>query len=362
MGFDQDARGYSLDEFSGATDDDMLTAALSFAAAQTYKPTIILPSGRDINFTQTRTMYNGMRVSGPPGIGNEYRNTQRVKVTTPGSGWLSMPSAGTVKDVYIGKLSIEAGSDTCLVKDFPYVSGVPVLWTSVFRDLGLTGFKHVFHGVMDACVFDGYWDVNNGTDTQFKLWGSDCNLWPQGGLIDSPNIPTTGDKAHIWVADMSKTTIGPVFVTGKFNVWPMRIDYGRGLVVSAPRLESQQGNPTWGSQLLITGGAAITVRDPWFFNGMSNPTSTGHTSSSYDKGIVTIKGGNNILIDGAFFSDGDGRQSSSTAAGTPDVYVSGGTKIRIMNVRSSDAPKIVRSSAVAAANVVTDPGVTVTTG
>lgn len=359
---DQDARGYSLDEFAGATDDEKLSDAFSFSGAQTYSPTVILPSGRQIDFYQTRTMFDGMRLSGPPGIGNEYRNTQRIRISTPGSGWLAMPTTGKVKDVCIQKLSLEAATDTCFVKDFPYVSGAPVLWTSVFRDLGMTGFKHVFHGVMTACTFDGYWDVNNGTDTQFKLWGSDNNLWMNKLLLDSPNYPESGNRAHIWVADLSKTVIGPVFVTGKKNVWPMRIDYGRGLIVNAPRLESQQGTPTWGSQLLIKGGKHITVRDPFFFNGMSQAESAGHTDLNDDRGTITIRGGSNILISGAFFSNGDGRQTTGTPITAPNVYVGGGTKIRLRDLMTSDSLRIVRNSAVPSSEITVDPGVTVTTG
>lgn len=362
MGIDQEARGYSLDEFVGTTDDDKLTDALSFAASQTYSPTIILPSGRQVDFALTRTMFNGMRLSGPPGIGNEYRNTQKILINTPGSGWLAMPSSGTVKDVCVERLSLEAVGDSCFVKDFPYVSGVPVLWTSVFRNLGMTGFKHIFHGVMTACLFDGYWDVNNGTDTQFKLWGSDCNLWPTKLLLDSPNYPTSGDKAHIWIADMSKTVIGPVFVTGKRNIWPMRIDWGRGLYVTAPRLESQQGTPTWGSQLLIKNGKHITIRDAWFFNGMSQAASAGHSDTNDDKGIITIRNGTNILIEGAFFSDGDGRQTSGTPVTTPHIYVGGGTKIRLRDLMASDALRVVRNSSVPASQIVVDSDVTVTVG
>jgi hypothetical protein len=345
-------RGYSLDEFVGDTDDDLLTQALLFAGASTYTPAIVLP-GRAMTFRETRTMFDGLRLCGPPGIGNEYRNTQRIRLEVPGSGWLAMPSTGKVKDVCIEGLSFEAGADTCFVRDFPYVSGAPVLWTSVFRDLGFSGFKHIFHGVMTACAFTGWWNVNNGVDSQFKLWGSDLTLWPEGMLLDSPAYPQTGDFSHLWVADLAKSTIGPVFITGKRNVRPMRIDYGRGLVVSAPRLESQQGTPTWGSQLLIRGGKGIRVRDAWFFNGMGQP------SGAYNQGVIAITGGTGIVIDGAYFSDGDGRQTSGTVANAPHVHISGGSRIRLRDLQASGALRVARSAGVPAGEVVTDSDVAV---
>lgn len=153
-----------------------------------------------------------------------------------------------------------------------------------------------------------------------------------------------------------------VFVTAKHNTIAMRIDGGRGIVVNAPRLEAQQGNPSWGSQLLITGGTLIRIRDAWFFNGMSQPTATGHSNPAFDKGVITITGGSNIVIDGAMFSNGDGNQTSSTPAGTPHVYVGGGSKIRVRDSQASDALKVVRAASVAATQIVTDPDVAVVVG
>ncbi|WP_163571665.1 hypothetical protein [Fodinicola feengrottensis] len=139
-----------------------------------------------------------------------------------------------------------------------------MLWASTIRDVGFNLFRHVIWGAHDAVTFDGFWDVNNCYDTEFKLWGSDSNYFTNGLLIDSPNTGT-GNRYHVWAPWLGKTTFGPMFITGKANTTPMRIDGGRGIVVQAARFEAQQGNPTLGSQLLITGGTFVRIRDPWFF-------------------------------------------------------------------------------------------------
>jgi hypothetical protein len=290
-------------------------SALSYAAAQTYKPTIML-GYRQTTFGKTRMLFNGFSISGPAGVGTEFRYNNLVNLNTPGTGWLDLP-AGQTKGVYIGGLCFQGNSTTSFFVDRP--------------------------------------------DTGQVLWGSDSNYFTDGLLIDSPNTGT-GDRYHLWAAWSEKTTYGPMFITAKSNTTAMRIDGGKGIIVNAARMEAQQGSPSWGSQLLITGGTLIRLRDPWFFNGMSPPSNTGHSNPAFDKGIVTITGGSNILIDGAMFSNGDGDQTTSTPAGTTHDHVGGGSKIRIRDIQSSDAPKVVRASAVPATQIVTDPDVPVTVG
>ncbi|GAA1699824.1 hypothetical protein GCM10009765_56530 [Fodinicola feengrottensis] len=349
----------ALDSFPGATDDAKLDSALSYVATQTYKPTIQLGT-RQTTFGKTRLLFDGFSISGPAGVGTEFSFTNKVKISTPGTGWLDVP-APKVRGIYIGGLCFEGDSNTTFFVD--HDNNGPVLWASTIRDVGFNLFRHVIWGAHDAVTFDGFWDVNNCYDTEFKLWGSDSNYFTNGLLIDSPNTGT-GNRYHVWAPWLGKTTFGPMFITGKANTTPMRIDGGRGIVVQAARFEAQQGNPTLGSQLLITGGTFVRIRDPWFFNGMSAAGSTGHSTPAYDKGIVTITGGSNIVIDGAMFSDGDGNQTGATAAGTPHVYVGGGTGVRLRNLQAStsDQLRVVRAATVNASAIVTDPDVTVTVG
>jgi hypothetical protein len=346
--------GVPLDSFAGEIDDDKLDAALSYSSAQTYKPTIVL-GHRKMTFTKTRVLYSGFSISGPAGVGTEFRYTNRVKISTPGSGWLDLPP-GKTKGVYIGGLCFEGDANTSFFVDHDNTG--PVLWASTIRDVGFSLFKHVMWGAHNAVTFDGFWDVNNCYDTEFKLWGSDSNYFTDGLLLDSPNTGT-GDRCHVWAPWLGKTTFGPMFITAKANTIPMRIDGGRGIVVQAPRLEAQQGNPTWGTQLLITGGTFIRIRDPWFFNGMSQPSTTGHSNPNFDRGIVTITGGTNILISGAMFSNGDGNQTSATPEDTPHIHISGGLRLRIRDLQTSDPPKVVHTAAVPTTEIVTDPDVTV---
>ncbi|WP_242890823.1 hypothetical protein [Actinomadura litoris] len=352
------ARGIPLDAFDGASDDAKLTAALSYAAAQTYKPTIVL-GHRQTTFTQTRKIFNGFAISGPV-TGSEFRYNQKVKVSVPGSGWLDMPP-GQTKGIYIGNLSFEGDSNTSFFVDHDNTG--PVLWASLWENLGFNLFKHVFYGAHTAVTWSGYWDINNCYDTPFKLFGSDNTYWPDGLLIDSPNMGA-GNKYHVWLPNMSKTTVGPVFLTARNNVSGVRIDGGRGLALTGIRFDAQaQANvPTWGSQLLITGGRFLRVRDCWFYGGMSQPDSTGHSNPAYDKGIITITGGTNIVIEAPMFSDGDGSQPNKTIAGAPHIYIGGGSKIRLRDIQTSDTPIVKRASAVSAGTIVTDADLTVQVG
>jgi hypothetical protein len=351
-------RGIPLDAFDGASDDDKLTTALAYAAAQTYKPAIVL-GHRQVTFNQTRQIFNGFAITGPMS-GSEFRYNQKVKISVPGSGWLDMP-AGQTKGIYIGNLSFEGDSNTTFFVDHDNTG--PVLWASYLENLGFNLFKHVIWGAHTAVTFAGYWDVNNCYDTEFKLWGSDNTYWPDGMLIDSPNMGS-GNKYHVWFPNITKTTVGPLFITAKSNICGIRCDGGRGLVLNGVRFDAQAqaGNPTWGSQLLITGGRFIRVRDCWFYGGMSQPSNTGHSSSAYDKGIITITGGTNVVIDSPMFSNGDGSQTNATPAGTPHVYVSGGSAIRVRNIQASDSPLVKRASGVASGAIYVDDDVTVQVG
>ncbi|RFS85476.1 hypothetical protein D0T12_10595 [Actinomadura spongiicola] len=347
-----------LEDFAGTSDDQRLTKALSYVAAQTYKPAILLAQHRQYVFAKRRMMFDGFALAGPPVSGSEFRYNGKVKVNVPGSGWLDM-TGSQLKGISIKNLSFEGNKETTFFVD--KTDQQTVLWASHLENLGFSLFKHVIWGAHTAVTFSGYWDVNNCYDTEFKLWGSDNNYWPDGMLLDSPNHPP-GERYHIRLPHLSKSNIGPVFVTGKHNVTPMRVDGGRGLVVSGARLEAQQGNPTWGSQLIITGGKFLRFRDVFFFNGMGKPGSTGHPSASLHRGVVTMTGGTDVVFSGCVFSGGDGQQTTSTPPGTPHLYVAGGRRIRIRDHQSSDAPRIVRSTKVPAAEFTTDPDLTVTTG
>ncbi|MBT2207637.1 hypothetical protein [Actinomadura sp. NEAU-AAG7] len=347
-----------LESFKGSTDDERLTAALSYSAAQTYKPVILLGEARQYTFGKRRTMFNGFAISGPPVSGSEFRYNGKVKLNVPGSGWLDM-TGGQLKGIYIGDLSFEGNAETSFFVD--KTNTQTVLWASHLKNLGFSLFKHVIWGAHTAVTFSGQWDVNNCYDTEFKLWGSDNNYWTDGMLLDSPNHPA-GERYHIWLPHLSKSTVGPVFVTGMHNVTPMRVDGGRGLVIGGARLEAQQGNPTWGSQLIITGGKFLRVRDVFFFNGMSKPDSTGHPDPALHKGIVTMTGGSDVVFDGCMFSNGDGQQKGSTPAGTPHLYVGGGARIRVRNHQSSDTPRIVRAQSVSARAFYLDSDLSVTAG
>ena len=89
-----------LDSFTGANDDAKLTAALIYAAAQTYKPAVRLPA-RSITFNIAgRTPYNGMRIIGPPGASgpknievspSNQNHIVNLNVGTDTNSWFNLP-------------------------------------------------------------------------------------------------------------------------------------------------------------------------------------------------------------------------------------------------------------------------------
>lgn len=352
------ARGVLLDSFTGATDDAKLTQALSYVSQQTCKPAIVLGQ-RSMEFKQPRQVFDGLAFTGLIS-GNEFHYNQRVRISVPGSGWLTLPK-GRTRGLYVGNLSFEGDSGTAFFAD--QGSGGPVLWASHFENLAFNLFKHVMWGAHNAVTFSGFWDVNNSYDTPFKLWGSDNSYWTDGMLIDSPRMGH-GDRYHVWLPNVSKTVVGPIFATARANVCALRLDGGRGVVLNGARFDAQAqaGHPTLGSQLLITGGRFVRVRDCWFYGGMSDPGSAGHSHPAYDKGIVTVTGGAGIVLDGLMFSDGDGVQPDATRPGTPHVHIGGGSGIRIRDIQASGAPIVRRASSVPAATIVTDPDVPVSVG
>ncbi|QKG18942.1 hypothetical protein ACTIVE_0578 [Actinomadura verrucosospora] len=352
------ARGVLLDSFEGATDDAKLTRALAYVSQQTCKPAIVLGQ-RAMEFKQTREVFDGLAFTGVIS-GNEFHYNQRVRISVPGSGWLALPK-GRTRGLYIGNLSFEGDSGTTFFTDHDHTG--PVLWASHFENLAFNLFKHVVWGAHNAVTFSGFWDVNNSYDTPFKLWGSDNSYWTDGMLIDSPKMGS-GDRYHVWLPNVSKTVVGPLFITAQANVCGIRLDGGRGVVLDGVRFDAQAqaGRPTWGSQLLITGGRFVRVRDCWFYGGMARPDSTGHSSAAHDKGIVTITGGTGIVVESPMFSDGDGVQPDATAPGAPHVHIGGGSRIRLRDVQASGAPVVRRASSVPASTIVTDPDLTVPVG
>lgn len=313
-----------LDSFSGATDDDKLTAALTYAAAQTRIPYIQFPA-RNVTLNQGgRIPFTGMKLIGPnaPGPKNleissgtpvNHRVTIGASVTT-GTNSL-FHSTGTLYDIYVGDLAFQ-GSHTAQFWSQP--SGT--LYACEFNALTFYGIKNVFgnptqKALLTQVAFTGHWTVLGFQDQTFHMGGSDNNLWDAGYLnINSPSSGGAG-KYCIRLDKMDKTVVGPIYNTAEGGWLGTRLTgNSEGLTIRGARFEGRgASNPCDGNTLRIEGGN-VALRDPWLAYGMAAPTA----NSGDSQGIVHITGGN-VVIDRPSY-----KRATAVGETVPMVYVGGG--------------------------------------
>lgn len=329
---EQTRPGIPLEHFAGASDDAKLGAAMTYVAAQTYKPPIMLGEQRVYGpFTTPRTLFSGFRLVGNAGYGNQYRGAlstvQRVDVNVSGGGgWLRMPS-GDVFDVQISDLSFYSQSSTT---DFLAGHSSGILWTSVIRDCGWSLFRHVLGStsqklLLTAVLFDGWWNINNGRNVQIVVGGSDNVMWVGSNfLLDSPTSLNGSTPYHAWFDYLEKSTVGHLFVTAEQEPAAIRItgnDSTGALVLLGGRYEGRNsGASSYGSVIRQESGR-VTYRDCWISYGYSNPGASGRSNEG---GVVSVLGGR-ALFDGCWYS-------RAVAETVPWIYASGAsTKVRIRN-------------------------------
>ena len=323
-----------LDSYAGATDDDKLTAALAYAQAQTYKPTIVL-SNRAYTFATPRTLVDGFRLRGPWGYSNAERGTANMacQVTCNGGGtWLTVP-AGTTWDVSIGQLCFKGSSTT------QWIGGPGLLYCCLMRDLSFSGFSSVLGSqatklLMTACQLDGWWEVNNSYHGAIHLGGSDDTLFPNGCLLDSATAfygTTAGNSAgqsHLWCDYLEKSYIGPMYITAEGNWGGVRVT-GPGLNSGGSNL----GGPVWfGPGLRVEGrnagapcngalirveGGIVDLRGIWASYAMANPSAFTNRTP-VDAGVIQLIDGQ-LNIDGATYD-----RATGVAESVPFVHQTGG--------------------------------------
>jgi hypothetical protein len=324
-----------LDGFDGASDDDKLGAAMTYAAAQTYHPTIQLLN-RAYSFTVARTLYDGFRMQGPPGYSNAEKSAPnmacKVDVNVAGGIWLNATSGSFTWDLYLAHLCFTGHST---VQFLATTNGG--LYCALLRDLTFANFKSVMGSQaakcqMTACVFDGFWDVDNSYAGAFHIAGSDNNLWPSGMLLDSGTAFNSGavGQYHLWCDFLENTTIGPIFITCEGNWSGIKVSgpaYNSGgsnlggLLVFSPGLRVQGrniGQPCNGAVMRIEGGI-VSLRDASPAFGMASPSSNTH--SPVDAGIIHQTAGM-LIADGIMYDHATG-----VAETVPLLYSAGGIAI-----------------------------------
>lgn len=337
------AGAVSLWSFPGATPDAKMTNALSYIAAQTVTtpPLLMSPDpaagSGSVGFSQAgRQIFNGLKVVYPYGFGNQQRAAESIPCDVRYSGtgsWWVLPSGNTY-DVEFSGIGFQGNSGSTFLDG----SSGGVLWTSKFHDLGFNLWKHVMGTptaklLMTACLWSGWWNINNSYNTAISVGGSDCNLFTEGALIDSPTAfmgTSNPGNYHVRLDRLQKSSVGPIYMTNEkvSGIW---IDTGStegALILNGSGRSEGRNNaqPCWGSNMRIGGSGQVTIRDWWVAYGMSNPNQNGHTGEG---GVITQTGAR-VLYDGLIYDRADG-----VAETVPFIFVSGGTA-RVRNIQTAN--------------------------
>lgn len=309
-----------LRAFDGATDDDKLTAFMTYAGAQTHKGiACLLDENRQYTFTSKRDTYDGFTVASPfPTNGDQDRgshpNPFSVQLSGFTGGWLSANGAISFGTVLSG-LTINCGSSIYIVE----ASGTPWLWRldSIGFQNGAGVFGDATHNVgIDAVSFTGVWNVNNVVSCAFNVGGSDFHFSPTSLLLDSPPgvMGATG-----YLARFTSLTWGHI------ANWYVTCDQHSGLLVSGSNDGGVfmsnciwQGRnattPCYGA--LIRTSAGLDLNQCHLDYAMTAPASGSNTT---DKGYVHVASGG-ILNAVSCWS----KLASGQATSTPMVYVDSG--------------------------------------
>lgn len=308
-----------LDSFAGASDDAKLTAAMSYAAAQTHIPAIQFPA-RDVTLiTGGRTPYSGMKWIGPNGSAGtknmELANSSYVNhrvIANVGSGTSALINGtATVYDIYIGDIGFHDSNGN---SEFWHQPNTSTCYSSQFHSLSFNGFKHVFgtpaaHFSCTQVVFSGHWEVQSGYDTQFTMGGSDNSLWMAGFLNLGNRVAPTNGAYHIILNSMSKSSIGYIYITQNPGTRGMSLTGGgnAGCNFHGGTYEgTNAGNPSTFEAVNISAGTHS------FFG-----TSFNHVTGV--NGVIIQSGGQ-----AAFYSPNYER-ANAVAASFPLLYQTGGT-------------------------------------
>jgi len=307
-----------LDAYPGATDDDKLTAALADVRAQTKIPAIQFPA-RTVTLSQTRTYFNGMKligpgVNGPKNLelsgGSLVTHKVMLNVGNGASSW--MVGSGSVYDVFVGGLALQAGNSSAQLWHQPTGS----LYACQFDNLNIYGFKHAFGMPSAKClvtqvVFSGHWTVLGGTDTQFTLGGSDCSLW-MGGYVNLGSRSSGGAGRYLMILDsLGKTDVGKVYITsvgGWRGLWcrnnSCKLNFYGG------EFEGSNASVPCDGNVIRVDAGNVAFFGPWIAYGMNAPLATEHA-------LIEVNGGN-VLIDRPCYGRGNAAET------VPMVYIAGG--------------------------------------
>lgn len=275
-----------LDTFPGADHDAKLTAAMSYAAAQTYKPRIRLGRGL-YTFSQTgRVPYSGFRLAGVPGAGiqtseqSESNAMTRVNmaVGNGSSSWLV--GSGTIYSMGVQDIAFRATNGSSQWLHYPYPG---TLYAGSFGNLQFREFYRVMGQPNDGCSITlntwwGDWNIPNMAGTPFTLRGSDNWLVPNAMNLGWNN-GTLGEYI-LRCENLAKSHIANLYIT-------CRNAGARGILVAAPTppgdhqggltftncvIEGQNWNEPARGALIVQTGGGTSWRNICLNFGMADPS------------------------------------------------------------------------------------------
>jgi len=319
----------NFSSLAGGSDDAKLAGFCTKYATAIAKPTLVLDELRAYYFAAQQQIFSGFALVG---AGRRAVDQQRAENVVPQyvnldqpslRGWLTLPSSSTVWGLYLGGLSFNATPTSRL---FEPNAGC-VIWTSTFRDISWQNGPSLFgsSAVMqpwDACVLDGYWNVNNVTEQAFHVGGADVRMVPSTLLLDSlPSyMPTSGFLMRL--TSQSKTTLANAYMTAHPNSALRISDTNQMLRIRDCEFEGMNANSPCAGALIVSTDSYVQLTDSWVSFGMANPAATGRG----DGGLISVSSGRFEVLN----------CHTQRAAGVPEtspfVYATGqGTRVVVRN-------------------------------
>lgn len=308
-----------VESFAGASDSAKMSAALTYAAAQTNKPWLQMPARTFNTGTSSYNMFPGMKIVGPgwfPGP----KNLEIAGALPPGK-WQTSCGTGTSSLI---NSTVTTNSVAVIGVAFQGTSGTQIfsssggngVYPSYFSDLTFYGCKHAFGNptskyLMTQTIFDGHWTVLGGfADTQFTLGGSDNFLRCYVNIGTSS--PTGGGKP-MWIFDgMSKTDVHYLYVTAEADWAGVRVINSStfGLKFFGGTYEGRSASNLATRAVFDIQGGNVVIDSP-HLGYVSNAGST--------LGVITQSGGQLVLRNPMYLL------GTGVPATFPLLYQTGGT-------------------------------------
>jgi hypothetical protein len=333
-----------LDQFqnttSTLTDDQLLSAAMTDAAAMTQPPVIKL-GPRDHSFTQTgRNVYPGFALCGASDAGLQAteQNGKAAKsraLFNGGVGTSSMFSVvGTIYNpMTCHNIAWRSTNNSSQWLHAPIASAN--MYGATWGNLQFTGFKHCIGQPGDAATITlstmwGAWNIPNMADEPMSMRGSDNWLVPDEANVGWNAAPV--GKYLMRLENMQKTMLRGFY-------WTCRVGGSRALLVdnqgsstqgsvmvSDCVIEGQNlGEPAGGALIYVNGAGVVNVHHCAMNFAMGNPTPFTPDDTAYIMANLTTNGVLNV-------SDINVTRATGVSQDVPFVAQTGGGRVYVRKI------------------------------